>query len=150
MKSQKIRITKEFRFEMAHSLPNHAGLCKNIHGHSYTLSVTIIGTPNPGKNDPDAGMVMDFGDLKRIVRETIISKFDHALVIHHEVASSLMKELKENFEKIIPVNYQPTSELLLLDFASLIQAQVPKGSKLFGLKLRETATSVAEWFAEDN
>lgn len=150
MNSQKVRITKEFRFEMAHSLPNHAGLCKNIHGHSYTLSVTIIGTPNPSQNDPDAGMVMDFGDLKTIVRESIINKFDHALVIHHDVANSLIKELKENFEKIIPVDYQPTSELLLLDYANLIQSQLPKGSKLFSLRLRETATSLAEWFADDN
>ncbi len=150
MKSQKIRITKEFRFEMAHSLPNHHGLCKNIHGHSYTLSVTIIGEPNPSRVDADAGMVMDFGDLKTIVRDTIIGKFDHALVIHHEVANSLMKELKENFEKVIPVSYQPTSELLLLDFANLIQPRLPKGSKLFSLRLRETATSVAEWFADDN
>ncbi len=148
--TKKIRITKEFRFEMAHSLPNHRGLCKNIHGHSYTLSVTIIGEPNPSQVDPDAGMVMDFGDLKTIVRDTIISKFDHALVIHKNLANSLIKELKENFEKIIAVDYQPTSELLLLDFAERIQNQLPDTSMLFSLKLRETATSVAEWFASDN
>ena len=147
---QKIRITKEFRFEMAHSLPNHTGLCKNIHGHSYTLSVTLIGLPNSNQDQPDAGMVMDFGDLKSIIRECIINKFDHALVIHHDVANSLISELKQNFEKIIPVDYQPTSEFLLLDFVKLIQPRLPKNAKLFSLKLRETATSVAEWFAEDN
>ena len=147
---QKIRITKEFRFEMAHSLPNHLGLCKNIHGHSYTLSVTIIGEPNPNQDQPDAGMVMDFGDLKTIVSETIINKFDHALVIHKDLSKSLIKELKENFEKVIPVDYHPTSELLLLNFAGIIQAKIPKSAKLFSLKLRETTSSVAEWFAEDN
>ncbi|PKP35201.1 MAG: 6-carboxytetrahydropterin synthase QueD [Bacteroidetes bacterium HGW-Bacteroidetes-17] len=146
----KIRITKEFRFEMAHSLPNHKGLCKNIHGHSYTLSVTIIGEPNPKQDQADAGMVMDFGDLKTIVKGSIINKFDHALVIHKDVANSLMDELKHNFDKIIPVDYQPTSELLLIDFANSIISQIPNNVKLFSLKLRETATSVAEWYSDDN
>lgn len=148
--TKNIRITKEFRFEMAHSLPNHHGLCKNIHGHSYTLSVTIIGEPNPSQTDADAGMVMDFGDLKSIVREAVVNVFDHALVIHQDLANSLIKELKDNFDKVIPVDYQPTSELLLLDFAERIQSRLPNSATLFSLKLRETASSVAEWFASDN
>ncbi len=147
---QKIRITKEFKFEMAHSLPNHTGLCKNIHGHSYTLSVTVIGEPISDELQADAGMVMDFGDLKSIVRNNIIKKFDHALVIHHKANDSLIQELKSNFEKIILVNYQPTSELLLVDFANSIKAHLPSKVKLHSLKLRETATSVAEWHASDN
>ncbi len=149
MKPQ-IRITKEFRFEMAHALPNHPGLCRNIHGHSYTLSVTVIGEPISDLSKPDAGMVMDFGDLKSIVRQKIVQKFDHALVLHHQTNDSLIRELKANFEKIIMVDYQPSRELLLLDFVNLIKPELPDGVGLFSLKLRETATSVAEWFAADN
>jgi 6-pyruvoyltetrahydropterin/6-carboxytetrahydropterin synthase len=146
----KIRITKDFRFEMAHSLPNHPGLCKNIHGHSYTLSVTVIGEPISEMDQPDVGMVMDFGNLKSIVRENIVDKFDHALVLYKDAQASLIKELQHNFEKIILVDYQPTSELLLLDFVDLLIPKIPNGAKLFSLKLRETATSNAEWFASDN
>jgi 6-pyruvoyltetrahydropterin/6-carboxytetrahydropterin synthase len=68
----KIRLTKEFDFEMAHSLLNYDGLCKHIHGHSYKLAVTVIATPNYDKSSPKRGMVMDFGDLKKIVKQKII------------------------------------------------------------------------------
>ncbi len=146
----KIRITKEFRFEMAHSLPNHLGLCKNIHGHSYTLGVTLIGKPISDLTKPDVGMVMDFGHLKSIVKESIVNKFDHALVLNQGVQSSLLKELQSNFDKIILVDYQPTSEFLLLDFVNILRPLIPDEIQLYSLKLRETATSVAEWYASDN
>ena len=80
-KSPVIRITKEFKFEMAHALKDYDGPCRNIHGHSYEMKVTVSGTPVDDKNNPKLGMVMDFGDLKKIVRETIIEVFDHALVL---------------------------------------------------------------------
>ena len=67
MVMSKIRLTKEFRFEMAHALWDYDGLCRNIHGHSYILAVTVIGVPNEDRNSPTYGMVMHFGDLKRIV-----------------------------------------------------------------------------------
>ncbi len=64
-----IRITKEFRFEMAHALWNYDGLCRNLHGHSYILRVTVKGQPIADSNHPKFGMVMDFGDLKAIVKD---------------------------------------------------------------------------------
>ena len=150
MHNQKIRITKEFRFEMAHALFCHAGLCKNIHGHSYTLSVTVIGKPVNDENRSDNGMVMDFGDLKKIVNEQIIDVFDHALVLHHSASEALQKEIKANFEKFHLVDYHPTSENLLIDYVNRIEDRLPESIKLHSLKLRETATSLAEWYASDN
>ena len=79
----KIRITKEFRFEMAHLLWNYDGLCKNIHGHSYILNVTVIGEP-ASNNCRNAGMVIDFAELKKIVNEEIINQFDHSLIINSQ------------------------------------------------------------------
>jgi 6-pyruvoyltetrahydropterin/6-carboxytetrahydropterin synthase len=67
----RIRITKEFRFEAAHALHNYDGLCRNIHGHSYILKVTVIGETITDSNSPKLGMVMDFGDLKDIVKQSI-------------------------------------------------------------------------------
>ncbi len=150
MKSQKIRITKEFKFEVAHALPCHEGPCKNIHGHSYTLSVTVSGNPIDDVSRPDNGMIIDFGDLKKIVRNQIVSVFDHALVLHKGSSETLKSELEKNSFKTIWVDYHPTSENLILDFVNRLQAILPSGVMLHSLKLRETATSFAEWYASDN
>ena len=77
----KIRITKEFVFDMAHALSNYDGKCKNIHGHTYKLFVTLIGIPCEDCSSPKNGMVLDFGDLKNIVKIPIVDVFDHALVV---------------------------------------------------------------------
>ena len=76
-----IRLTKEFSFEAAHALDGYDGPCREIHGHSYRLFVTVKGTPAENAADPKCGMVLDFGVLKRIVGEEIVSRFDHALVL---------------------------------------------------------------------
>ena len=79
-----IRITKEFKFETSHALSGHDGLCKNVHGHSYKLSVTIIGKPIQEPNNPKHGMVMDFSDLKKIINKIIVEPFDHATVLNYK------------------------------------------------------------------
>ena len=150
MKPQYIRITKEFKFEMAHALPGYDGLCKNIHGHSYELLVTVAGIPISDINNPKLGMVMDFGDLKKIVRNIIVDVFDHSLVLRSDASNSLVTQLKENYDRIILLDYQPTSELMIADFAERIKAELPSNIDLKYLLLRETVTSYAEWFAEDN
>ncbi len=150
MKPQYIRITKEFKFEMAHALPGYDGLCKNIHGHSYELLVTVAGIPISDNKNPKLGMVMDFGDLKKIVRNIIVDVFDHSLVLRSDASNSLVTQLKENYERIILLDYQPTSELMIADFADRIKAELPSNIALKYLLLRETVTSYAEWFAEDN
>ncbi len=144
-----IRITKEFKFEMAHALKGYDGLCRNIHGHSYELKVTVSGRPIDEENHPKLGMVMDFGDLKKIVNEEIVSQFDHALVLFEEMPIRLVDELKNQFERIIITDYNPTSEMMLIDFAARLQARLPENIILKHLMLRETVTSYAEWFAED-
>jgi 6-pyruvoyltetrahydropterin/6-carboxytetrahydropterin synthase len=145
-----IRITKEFRFESAHALLGYDGPCRNIHGHSYELSVTVIGTP---VSDPDLakfGMVMDFSDLKKIIRKEIIDPFDHALILNSAAPVDELRKIGPSFSRIIAVPYQPTSENFLLDFAERIRKLLPEGVKLHCMRLRETATSYAEWYAEDN
>jgi 6-pyruvoyltetrahydropterin/6-carboxytetrahydropterin synthase len=148
-KSAHIRITKEFKFEMAHALKGYDGLCKNIHGHSYELNVTVSGYPITKDNSPKLGMVMDFGDLKKIVNEEIVSQFDHALVLFEKMPDSLLNELKNQFERIIITNYNPTSEMMLIDFATRLKSRLPENIVLKYMLLRETVTSYAEWFAED-
>ena len=146
----KIRLTKEFKFEMAHALKGYDGPCRNIHGHSYELVVTVAGEPISDIASPKLGMVMDFGQLKAIVREEIVSEFDHALVLNKDSANEYFPLMTELFGKLIFVDYQPTSENLLIDYAARIKAKLPDGVELIRMRLRETVTSFAEWFASDN
>ena len=145
-----IRLTKEFSFEAAHALGGYDGPCREIHGHSYRLFVTVKGTPSFASDDPKQGMVLDFGVLKKIVHEEVVSRFDHALVLRTTADEQLRRLLSEQFDNLITVDYQPTCENMLEDFAARIAARLPEGVKLHALRLHETATSYAEWFAEDN
>ncbi len=144
-----IRITKEFKFEMAHALMNYNGPCRNIHGHSYFLYVTVLGEAKQQPTSPDDGMLMDFGQLKKIVRSVIVDELDHALLLNEQTPDA-EKEALKSFNKVVLVPYQPTCENLLIDFAARIRPLLPKGISLFSLKLCETVTSYAEWFASDN
>ena len=146
----KIRITKMYDFEMAHVLKDYDGPCKNIHGHSYKLFVTVTGTPITDISSPKKGMVMDFKDLKTIVKTHIVDRFDHALVINAETDPSMIESMKKHMEKLIVVDYQPTSENLVADFAAIIKSHIPANVELHSLRLWETSTSYSEWFAEDN
>ncbi|MGB0778002.1 MAG: 6-pyruvoyl trahydropterin synthase family protein [Flavobacteriaceae bacterium] len=146
----KIRITKEFDFETGHALYGYDGLCKNVHGHSYKLYVTVIGEPIIEEGHVKRGMVIDFKDLKAIVNKEIVKKFDHATVFNQTTPHiELANELKERGHKVILVDYQPTSEMMIIDFAATISALLPENIKLHSLKLQETGTSFAEWHASD-
>jgi 6-pyruvoyltetrahydropterin/6-carboxytetrahydropterin synthase len=134
---------------MAHALKGYDGLCRNIHGHSYELLVTVTGIPVSDTASTKLGMVMDFGDLKKIVRKSIIDEFDHALVINRESKDDFNVDA-EMFGRTILVDYQPTSENMLVDFVARLKNKMPANVKLHHLLLRETVTSYAEWFAEDN
>jgi 6-pyruvoyltetrahydropterin/6-carboxytetrahydropterin synthase len=150
MKMSKIRITKQFNFETAHALYGYDGKCKNIHGHSYKLSVTVIGTPISDSNQVKYGMVIDFGDLKKIVASEIVNKFDHATVFNKNTPHiELAKELEKRDHNVILVDYQPTSEMMLVDFAEKINNRLPENVQLHSLKLQETGTSNAVWYASD-
>ncbi|MBQ4819878.1 6-carboxytetrahydropterin synthase [Aquimarina sp. MMG016] len=147
----KIRITKQFSFETGHALYGYDGKCRNVHGHSYKLSVTVIGSPITDTSHVKLGMVIDFGDLKKIVKEDIEDVFDHATVFNKNTPHvELAKELSDRGHNVILVDYQPTSENMVIDFAKKIKARLPKNIELHSLKLKETETSYAEWFASDN
>jgi len=146
-----IRITKQFNFETGHALFGYDGKCKNVHGHSYKLSVTVIGKPITDSSNVKFGMVIDFGDLKKIVKEEIVDVFDHATVFNQNTPHiELAKELKNRGHHVILVDYQPTSENMVIDFSTKIKNRLPDTIKLFSLKLQETETSFAEWYASDN
>jgi 6-pyruvoyltetrahydropterin/6-carboxytetrahydropterin synthase len=127
----KMLLTKKFVFEMAHALDGYDGKCANLHGHSYHLEVTVEG-------NCASGMVMDFHLLKEIVQRHIIDRHDHALMLRKG------SPLAANQGNLIEVDFNPTTENLLLYFASLLEPHLPESTRLHSLRLSETETSTAE------
>jgi len=145
-----IRVTREFRFEMAHVLYNYDGPCRNVHGHSYLLYVTLSGLPLDDPDHPRNGMVIDFGDLKRIVTENVVNRFDHALMISGLAPAALVESYRKHFSNVIVSPYQPTCENIVAEIAAIVRERIPDGVSLHSVKLFETANSFAEWHASDN
>jgi 6-pyruvoyltetrahydropterin/6-carboxytetrahydropterin synthase len=143
-----LRITKEFRFEGAHALTGYDGKCRHIHGHSYRLFVTVKGTPIATADHPKSGMVLDFGDLKKIVGTNIIDTFDHALILRKDAALAI--EIGNAYENVVIVDFQPTCENIAIHIAELLKEKLGKNIELYSIKLYETPTSFVEWIADDN
>ena len=147
-----LRLTKEFTFEMAHALPAYEGKCHNIHGHSYKLFVTVEGMPLRQQGASTDGMVLDFSRLKQLVNEAVVEPFDHALLLprlngQKEQTQTMLpqeSDLGGYAAKLLYIDFQPTTENLLLYFADLLADKMPQGARLYSLKLYETATSCAE------
>jgi 6-pyruvoyltetrahydropterin/6-carboxytetrahydropterin synthase len=144
----KVRVTKIFDFETAHALHNYDGLCRNIHGHSYKFHVTVMGTPEENENSPKLGMVIDFGVLKKIVKENIVDVYDHSLLLLNK---ENIDNYKDNplFKRIHIVDFQPTCENMVIYFSKVLKLKLPNNLKLYSLRLYETSNSYAEWFQED-
>lgn len=147
-----VRGTKCFEFEMAHALWNYDGPCQHIHGHSYKLEICIKGEPLHAEALPKNGMIFDFKLLKELVTAQIIKPFDHAFVVckHADYAAQIPSTgISQLFEKHVIVDYQPTCENFVVDFARRIQKYLPREVELYSVKLHETASSYAEWYACD-
>lgn len=145
----KIRLSRQFTFDMAHALYGHNGACSNIHGHTYTLSLTLSGEikNNPGQSDD--GMLVDFSRLKELVTTGIISVYDHALVLNGNSPHRDLK-LDRSFDKVIYLDVQPTCENLLLIMVRKLRSDLPPGLTLQHAGLQETPTAKAEWCLDDN
>lgn len=145
-----VRVTKKFSFDMAHALSGYDGACKNIHGHTYILHVTVKGPVINNAAETTDGMVLDFSTLKAIVKQEILTVFDHTLVLqkdsHHAKATSILHD----HERVMLVDYPPSAENLLLDMLCRLQPKLPTSVVLQSLRLDETPTSSATWFLEDN
>lgn len=150
---QKVRVTKIFTFDMAHALYGYYGACKNIHGHTYQLSITIKGNVLENSYSSKDGMVVDFTDLKNIVCKNVTNIFDHALVLNENAKphKQLENTLRAQFDKIIYLPRQPTCENLLLHFKNILAPLLNIENLILQyLKLSETPTSYSEWSVEDN
>ncbi len=145
----KIRLTKILTFEMAHALPGYDGACRHIHGHSFRLEVCVRGAPSNNPGHPKDGMVMDFKQLKDLVQSSFIQYYDHALALPETVDTGVLEAMESHFGKVIRLPFQPTCENMIGLIVTTLKPVMPSGIELWSVRLSETASSFAEWFASD-
>lgn len=146
--------TKEFEWGMAHMLSNHYGLCKNLHGHTYKLQVTVSRFnefTRETKGSSDEGMIVDFSELKQIVAAEVVDKFDHAVVLNtntgDEFEKCLINLAQEYNKKVVLVPYRATAENMVADIwdkLTTVLAEVNPSIHITKIRLYETPTSYAE------
>ena len=146
----KLNVSKIFDFETAHALWGYDGKCANIHGHSYVLTVTISGEIIDDPDNVKHGMILDFTDLKTIVKKEIVDVYDHALLVRKDTPHAGYADVETGFKKVWLTDFQPTCENMLVDMVKKLLASLPAHVELKYAKLQETKSSYAEWWASDN
>jgi 6-pyruvoyltetrahydropterin/6-carboxytetrahydropterin synthase len=138
-----ISITKIFRFEAAHAIHGYPGSCKNIHGHSYELQVTVKASQWDGGYVNGLGIIIDFKDLKAIVQAEVVNKLDHKLILSRSYLNQSNSFPK--LDELVVFDVEPTAENLLIFARDLIINALPDHVQLQSLKLWETRDSYAAW-----
>ena len=137
-----MKITKIFTFDSSHMLDGHDGKCQNLHGHTYKLEITVSGSPIEG--GAKDGMVMDFSDLKRTVKQHIIEPFDHAFIYHGGNGRECqIAALLEGWNmKTLRLPFRTTAENMAVEMYGRLKNA---GLNVSNVKLWETPTSCAEY-----
>jgi len=128
---------------MAHALDNYNGKCRFIHGHTFHFSVTLKGYILNDESDPKNGMVMDFGELKAILKEEIADHFDHSLILKDTSPYAIVAKVSPERINLLP--FQPTCENLLIHFVEKVKNRLPENTVLHSATLQETPSNIAEW-----
>jgi 6-pyruvoyltetrahydropterin/6-carboxytetrahydropterin synthase len=135
-----MKIAKEFRWEMGHRLPEHTGLCRNIHGHSYRMVVEITGDILAN------GMIIDFYDLGKVVKP-LLDELDHCFLVYSK-DKVVLDFLKKHKMKMVVVDYLGTVENICADFSLKIVAAFKKkrikNISEISVKIFETPNSFAQ------
>lgn len=134
-----ITVTKTVKFDAAHVLTNHQGLCKNLHGHTYRVDVSVS-----GKEGDESDMVIDFKDLKHIATEAICDKFDHAFIYNttSEGEKEIAAVVEKNGMRTVALPFRSTAENLAKMFFEDLVKRIPT---LAAVRVWETADSCAEY-----
>lgn len=133
-----ISITKKIEFEAAHRLSNHAGDCRQIHGHTYKLEVTIS-----GQVQANTDMVLDFKVLKEILKSAVLAPFDHTLILKDNLQNR--QDFAHYTGRVTWLPSEPTAERMALFLADSIGSLLPASTRLETLRLFETSNSYATW-----
>lgn len=77
-------ITRSLSFDAGHRIPNHKSQCRNLHGHRYTIEITLEGEIMDTAGASSEGMVMDFADIKAIAKQRVVDPWDHAFLVYRQ------------------------------------------------------------------
>jgi len=139
-------VFKDFKFEMAHRLPNHNGLCKNIHGHSYKVTLAFEGLVKYSEGGSDEGMVVDFCEVKEIAEPIFKERLDHSIMLSRAHDQDIIALLKTKGMRVNDVDYIPTCENLALEIFKELEPHFKiKNIVLKAVTVWETATAGATY-----
>lgn len=141
-----IRLTKVFHFETAHAIYGYDGQCKNIHGHSYELHVTIATTVTNEDYIPAPGFIFDFKDIKK-AGANIVESLDHKIVLSKAYLTANPEMQKH--ENLVVWDFEPTAENILLYVRKVFGENLPQDIKPVKIKIYETKDSYAEWVSNE-
>ncbi len=140
-KQTAISITRRLEFDSGHRIPNHDGQCRHLHGHRYAIEVTLTGevADHPGRADD--GMVLDFGDIKRLTNQYVVDLWDHAFLVAKEDEGLVAFLATLPNHKTVVMEHVPTVENLANAAFAILQ---PVFSKTFGGRLELSAVRLYE------
>ena len=139
-----ICVTKIFDFELAHAIHGYEGSCRDIHGHSYKLFVSVRRRKEEADGYlKDDGFVIDFKVLKEAVVTSVVSRFDHQLILSENYLQA--NPSLSSLPNLIKWEAEPSAENIILYIKNQLESHLPDTVELYALKLHETATSYAEW-----
>lgn len=137
------KTAKQFTFDMAHLLDGHDGKCQNLHGHTYILQVEVSGCLH--SDGAKRGMVIDFGDLKALVKQYVLDRMDHAFIYdqYSQKESEIAAVLQKHHSKTYPLTTRSTAEEMARHIFQILKtdAKIP----VCRVCLWETPTSWCEY-----
>ena len=107
-----MQITRRLEFDAGHRIPNHNSQCKHLHGHRYTIEITLSGDVVTTEGVSEQGMVMDFSDVKHIAKERVVDKWDHAFLVYRGDKAVLDFLNSLTGHKTVVLDVIPTAENL--------------------------------------
>jgi 6-pyruvoyltetrahydropterin/6-carboxytetrahydropterin synthase len=143
-----ITITRKLEFDAGHRIPDHKSQCRNLHGHRYTLEITLVGAVIEEEGSSDNGMIMDFSDIKALAKQYLVDVWDHAFLVYEKdtAVRGFLESLPEH--KTVIIDRIPTVENLAQTAFNILKAvyqdRFGTGLHLQKLVLHETPNCWAE------
>ena len=141
-----LTVTKTVRFDAAHILTNHQGMCRNLHGHTYRVDVSVRRSAAASGSGVPSDMVIDFKDLKKVIEDTVVSRYDHAFIYNETspAESEIAAVVSKHGMRVVALPWRSTAENLARHFFAELSARLEGVSSV---KVWETPDSCAEYSA---
>ena len=146
-----IQITKSIEWDMGHRVPNHRSKCRNPHGHRYRMELTLTGLINRVHGASSEGMVIDFGDVKKVMMEQIHDVLDHGFMIYEKdhILSTFFEMNAEEKFKVIKVPFVPTVENVSNWCYNRLTQHFSNDISVYNVRVYETPNSWADCNSRD-